>query len=56
VAILFLVGSSSHAGTRRIGKDSLQGLKPIGHKDFTPGLKPRPPKETTFSASCEAVP
>jgi len=37
-------------------KDSLQGLKPIGYKGFTPGLKPRPPKETTFPASCEAVP
>jgi len=37
-------------------KDSLQRLKPIGYKGFTPGLKPRPPKETTFPASCEAVP
>src|SRR5208282_2954738 len=31
-------------------KDFLQGLKPIGYKCNTPGLKPRPPKETTFSA------
>jgi|GEM_PF-1991051 hypothetical protein len=31
-------------------KDFLQGLKPIGYKSFTPGLKPRPPKEASFSA------
>jgi len=35
-------------------KAFLQGLKPIGFRTFTPGLKPRPPKEKTFSASCEA--
>ena len=26
----------------------LQGLKPIQSKRFTPGLKPRPPKELNF--------
>jgi hypothetical protein len=36
--------------------DFLQGLKPVGHRSFTPGLKPRPPEERTFSASCEAMP
>jgi hypothetical protein len=25
-----------------------QGLKPVGYKSFTPGLKPRPPKEEDF--------
>jgi len=37
-------------------KEFLQGLKPTGYKGFTPGLKPRPPKEKTFSAACKAVP
>jgi hypothetical protein len=32
----------------------LQGLKPIGYMGFTPGLKPRPPKEKIPSKSCEA--
>src|SRR5208337_1084553 len=30
------------------GKDFLQGLKPVGASSFTPGLKPRPPKEKDF--------
>jgi hypothetical protein len=30
-------------------KDFLQGLKPIVYRDFMPGLKPRPPKETNGS-------
>src|SRR5208283_5398368 len=30
----------------------LQGLKPTGFGSFAPGLKPRPPKEETFSARC----
>jgi rRNA maturation RNase YbeY len=34
----------------------LQGLKPIDSGGFTPGLKPRPPKERPFSAACLAVP
>jgi hypothetical protein len=33
---------------RKDRKNFLQGLKPIGFRDFTPGLKPRPPKETSF--------
>jgi hypothetical protein len=33
-------------------KNFLQGLKPIDISGFTPGLKPRPPKEAAFSASC----
>jgi hypothetical protein len=36
------------------GKDFLQGLKPIGYTCVTPGLKPRPPKETAFSATRQA--
>jgi hypothetical protein len=37
-------------------KDFLQGLKPIGYEATTPGLKPRPPKETTLSAAYETMP
>jgi len=29
----------------KLDKGYLQGLKPNGYKGFTPGLKPRPPKE-----------
>jgi hypothetical protein len=34
----------------------LQGLKPVAYRGFTPRLKPRPPKEKTFSAIRETVP
>jgi pimeloyl-ACP methyl ester carboxylesterase len=34
----------------------LQGLKPAHSRSFTPGLKTRPPKEGTFSASSAVVP
>src|SRR5271157_1877320 len=47
---------TAEQGAEKLDKDSLQGLKPIGHRGFTPGLKPRPPKERTSTASCEAVP
>jgi hypothetical protein len=33
----------------------LQGLKPIPSTCFTPGLKPRPPKEETLSATYKGV-
>ena len=32
-------------------KNFLQGLKPNCFRTFTPGLKPRPPKDKAFSAS-----
>jgi hypothetical protein len=37
-------------------EDFLQGLKPIGYKCFTPGLKPRPPKERTFPQTVKPCP
>jgi hypothetical protein len=36
---------------RKAKKEFLQWLKPICFGDFTPGLKPRPPKEKRFSGS-----
>ncbi len=48
-------GTAEEAGEKH-RKTFLQGLKPIGFRNLTPGLKPRPPKEKTFSASCETVP
>jgi len=50
-----LFGTAEEAAEKH-RKAFLQRLKPIGYKGFTPGLKPRPPKEQTFSVSCEAVP
>ncbi len=47
---------TAEEATQRGRKCFLQWLKPIGPKRFTPGLKPRPPKERTFSAACESVP
>ncbi len=32
----------------KYGNSFLQGLKPIDCRSFTPGLKPRPPKEKPF--------
>jgi hypothetical protein len=43
----FLRELPGHAA-EKFDKDFLQGLKPNYHSDLTPGLKPRPPKETTF--------
>jgi hypothetical protein len=41
---------------REAGKNPfLQGLKPIGLRRDTPGLKPRPPKEEDLSANSEAA-
>jgi len=34
------------AATEKQGKHFLQGLKPIHAERFTPGLKPRPPRES----------
>jgi hypothetical protein len=34
----------------------LQGLKPVEREGFAPGMKPGPPKEGCFSASCKVVP
>jgi hypothetical protein len=39
-----LFGTAEEAA-EKYRKAFLQGLKPIGFKSFTPGLKPRPPKE-----------
>jgi len=50
-----LFGTPEEAAERH-RKAFLRGLKPIGYKSFTPELKPRPPKEQAFPASCEAVP
>ena len=36
-------------------KGFLQGLKPVMSEHLTSGLKPRPPKEKTFSAACSVV-
>ena len=52
---LFRQGMTSQAAEKLV-KVFLQGLKPIGFRTFMPGLKPRPPKEKTFSASCSVVP
>jgi len=49
-------GDRSTQAAEKLDKDFLQGLKPIGCKGVTPGLKPRPPEETTFSASSEDWP
>src|SRR5208283_4292650 len=39
------MGVNGQRGCGRIGRGFLQGLKPVGFWVFTPGLKPRPPKE-----------
>ena len=46
------LSSGASAKNRRTQK----ARKPIGSRSFTPGLKPRPPKEKTFSAIRETVP
>ena len=46
--------ASDDAGKCR--REFLQGLKPIGSVRFTPGLKPRPPKETTSPTGRSAMP
>src|SRR5208283_3404248 len=51
----FATNASSHQPAKKHGKAFLQGLKPIGFGSFTPGLKLRPPKDETFSASCGAM-
>jgi molybdate transport system substrate-binding protein len=45
---------TAEEATEKGRKGFLQGLKPVGYTDFTPGLKPRPPKEKTISASCKS--
>jgi hypothetical protein len=42
-------------GNEKTLQGFLQGLKPVGLRALTPGLKPRPPKEKAFAPSLFTV-
>ena len=44
-------GCRAKQAAEKLGETFLQGLKPIGAKSLTPGLKPRPPREKDVASA-----